>query len=85
MSTLPNATFAVNGFAYTGLAVYSAESGSDYLPVWCGEFHGTVGTGKVSDFARSLNVSRFTYLFLSDHRTGETRYVPLDFAQSRAL
>lgn len=86
MSALPAATFAVDGFDFTGIAVYSAEAGEDYTPVWCGEFHGTVGTGRVSDFARNLDgVSRLTYIFLSDHRTGETRYVPLDFARSHTL
>ena len=86
MSTLPSATFAVNGFDYTGIAVYSAKAGEDYVPVWCGEFHGTVGSGKVSDFARDLDgVPQITYLYLSDHRTGEIRYVPLDFALSHTL
>ena len=56
MSTLPSATFAVNGFDYTGIVVYSAKAGEGYVPV-----------------------------YLSDHRTGEIRFVPLDFALSHTL
>lgn len=84
MATLPNATFAVDGFSFTGLALYVAEVGTEYVPAWCGEFHGTVGDGRISEFARSAS-ARFAYIFVSDHRTGETRYVPLTFAQTHAL
>jgi hypothetical protein len=83
--TLPNAVHADEGFAFTGLAVYEHNSGY-YSPIWTGEFHGVVGDGKVSEFAQGVTYNgRVKYLYLSDHRTGETRYVSLDWALNRTV
>jgi hypothetical protein len=82
---IPTAEVATAGFDYTGMAVYASEAGKPYEPVWCGEFHGTVGSGKVSDFARSIATPSLAYIYLSDHRTGEVRYVHAEWAQRRKV
>jgi len=39
-------TSDVSGLTIDGLSLVTDEQGS----IWCGEFHATLGTGKVSDF-----------------------------------
>jgi len=83
--TLPTARNATEGFTFTGIALYENISGC-YTPVWTGEFHGNVGDGRVSEFAQGVTLrDGLHYLYLSDHRTGETRYVTLDWARSRTV
>jgi hypothetical protein len=52
--------------------------------VWAGEFHGIAGEGKVSEFVRSMTGGA-TFIYLSDHRTGDTRMVPFREAWERTI
>ena len=79
----PNATPALDGFQFDGIAVYAHNEIVDqYKVVWTGEFYGIIGYENVTEFLSDFkcwvdNDGTWvpTFAYFGNSRTGASQYM----------